>query len=592
MASVAPRTLALTFATALAGSVTEGVGLVLLLPLLSVAGVNFSDLPAGNWLVWVSQKVLAHSGMPEWSWFPLVLGLFIVTAALRAVLQRSQAAMVHATAIQVEISLSRRAYESVVTAQWGFLVRQRSGRLTHVLTAELRRVAVAISLSLASINQGCLTLLYLAVALKVSAAMTLLMLAMGGALMLRQRHSPKRVQASGEASYESLGEVYAATEEHLLNVKSVKMYNAENRDMRYFADLCKKVAFQAARGAIRRTGSAFHFEMGTLAALGVVIFLALGIFHVQPVAVLFLLAIFSRLMPQLVAIQSNMREVASALPAYDHVLRIEADCQAHAEPKSLEGGAVASVATAPLSLRREFRLEDIWFAYNAGSGRREPEFVLRGVDLPIAAGMLTAVVGPPDAGKSTIVDLINGLLVPTRGRLILDGWPLDRNEMKQWRGQVGYIGQETVLFNQTVRDNLLWARPEATEDELSEALLLAEAGFVYELPGGLESIVGDRGILLSSEQRQRISLARALLRKPTLLILDEATNALDVENEARVLDSILGLIRGSKQGRAGTLSVLMITRRTSAIRRADRIFELENGRITRSGTWKELNPLA
>jgi ATP-binding cassette subfamily C protein len=492
IASVAPRALALTFATALAGSVTEGVGLVLLLPLLSVAGVNFSDLPAGNWLVWESQRVLAHSGILEWSWFPLLLGFFVVTAALRAVLQRWQAAMVHATTVQVELALNRRAYESVVKAQWGFLMRQRSGRMTHVLAAELRRVGVAISLSLASINQCCLTLLYLAVALKVSVVMTLIMLAMGGALMLRQRHSPKRMQASGEASHERLGEVYAATEEHLLSVKSVKMYNAEDRDMRYFADLCNKVARQEARGASQRTRSAFRFEMGSLAALGGAIFLAFGIFHVQPVAVLFSLAIFSRLMPQLVMIQTSLREVASALPAYEHVLRIEADCLAHGEPKAYEGRSAASVDTTPLSLRREFRLDDIWFAYNAGSGRREPEFVLHGVDLPISAGMLTAVAGPADAGKSTIVDLINGLLTPTRGRLILDGWPLDRNEMKQWRAQVGYVGQETVLFHKSVRDNLLWARPEATQDELSEALLLAEAGFVYELPSGLESIVGAR----------------------------------------------------------------------------------------------------
>jgi ABC-type multidrug transport system fused ATPase/permease subunit len=104
--------------------------------------------------------------------------------------------------------------------------------------------------------------------------------------------------------------------------------------------------------------------------------------------------------------------------------------------------------------------------------------------------------------------------------------------------------------------------------------------------------VGDRGILLSSGQRQRISLARALLRKPTLLILDEATNALDVENEARVLDAILDAIRNARQRRDGALTVLMIAHRMSAIRRADRIFELEDGRIVRSGTWKQLNPSA
>ena len=165
-----------------------------------------------------------------------------------------------------------------------------------------------------------------------------------------------------------------------------------------------------------------------------------------------------------------------------------------------------------------------------------------------------------------------------------------RAQMRQWRRKVGYVGQETVLFHQSVRENLLWAQPDATEEELREALLLASAGFVYDLPGGLESVVGDRGILLSSGQRQRISLARALLRKPALLILDEATNALDVENEARILDAIREVVRESKQRGEGALTVLMIAHRASAIRRADRIFELEGGRIARAGTWEELKP--
>jgi ATP-binding cassette subfamily C protein len=242
-------------------------------------------------------------------------------------------------------------------------------------------------------------------------------------------------------------------------------------------------------------------------------------------------------------------------------------------------------------VEREVRLEDVWFAYQtagAGMPAAGPEFVLRGIDLGIEVGMVTAVVGPSGAGKSTIADLVNGLLLPTRGQLVVDGRALDASAMRVWRHKIGYVGQETVLFHQSVRENLLWAQPGATEEELREALLLASAGFVYELPGGLESVVGDRGILLSSGQRQRISLARALLRKPALLILDEATNALDVENEARVLDGIREVVRGSKRSGEGVLTVLMIAHRASAIRRADRIFELEGGRVARVGTWEEL----
>jgi len=579
------RAFAVTVAIYLMGSLAEGAGLVLLLPLLSAAGMNFGGSTAAGRLGSESQRMLLRAGVPHVLWLPVVLGVFLLVGALRSMLRRSQSMMAYTTTTGVQLALSRRVYESVVKAQWGYLVRQRSGGFTHLLTEELRNVTDAITLTLSLINLGCLTLLYLAVALKLSAPMTLLVLAMGSALMLLQRSSMGRTRASGKALTESVGEVYAATEEHLQNLKSVKTYDAEDRDVQLFADLCREVARHSVRSAKLQAGFAFRFEVGSLVALGSVIFLALGVLHVQAATMLLLLAIFTRLMPQLASLQSQAHQFASILPSFEHVLKIEADCLAHAELKALPtGSAKDSEPATRLSLEREFRLEDIWFAYQAPDSHREPEFVLKGIDLPIQAGILTAVIGPSGAGKSTIADLTNGLLLPTRGRMLLDGRELGPAEIRQWRRQVGYVGQETVLFHQSVRKNLLWARPDATDDDLRTALLLASAGFVYELPGGLESVVGDRGILLSSGQRQRISLARALLRQPTLLILDEATNALDVENEARILDAIQGL--------RGTLTILMIAHRASAIRRADRIFELEDGRIARSGTWDELNPPA
>ena len=583
------RAFALTVAISLAGSLAEGAGLVLLLPLLAVAGMSFGGSSAASRLGSATQHVLVAGRVPHALWLPVVLGVFLVTAALRSMLRRTQIMMSTTTTTSVQLALSRRVYASVVKAQWGFLVRQRSGSLAHLLTAELRQVSDAISLSLSLINLASMTLLYLAVALKLSASMTLLVLALGGGLMLLQRSSLGRTRASGKALWASVGEVNAATGEHLLNLKSVKTYDAEDRDIQMFADLSREVARNSVRSAKHQAAAAFRFEVGSLAALGSVIFLALGVIHVQPATMLLLLAIFTRLMPQLASLQTQTHQYASILPSFEHVLRIEADCLANAEPKSLEASGPRDPAPATrLSLEREFRLEDIWFAYQTSGS--EPEFVLKGVSLPIQAGLITAVVGPSGAGKSTIADLTNGLLLPTRGRLLLDGLALGPAEIRQWRRQVGYVGQETVLFHQSVRQNLLWARPDASEDDLRAALLLASAGFVYELPGGLESVVGDRGILLSSGQRQRISLARALLRQPTLLILDEATNALDVENEARILDAIQAAMQEASHSLRGALAILMIAHRASAIRRADRIFELDAGRVTRSGTWAELNP--
>jgi ATP-binding cassette subfamily C protein len=582
----------ISVSTALVGSIAEGFGLVLLLPLLSVAGMNFSGSSKASRLGVEAQRLLVHAGVAPWLWLPVVLGVFLATGALRSMLRRTQSSLLYGTVTRVQLVLSRRVYEAVVRAQWGFLVRQRAGRLSHALTAELRQVTDAMVLLLSLINTSCLTLLYLGLALKLSSTMTLLVLVMGGALMILQRRSVGHMRESGMGLRDSVSEVYTATEEHLLNLKSVKTYNAEERDVRLFADLCGEAANQAIANASHQAASAFRFEVGSLVALGSVIFLSLGVLHVQAATMLLLLAIFTRLMPQLASMQTQANQLTSILPSFDHVLAVEAECLAHAEPapSKLAGGEDA----APLSLEREFRLENVWFAYDSPTEperveSREPEFVLRGLDLTIEAGMLTVLVGPSGAGKSTIADLTNGLLQPTRGRLLLDGRALDPAEIRHWRHQVGYVGQETVLFHQSIRDNLLWAQPNASEAELRESLELASASFVYDLPRGLETIVGDRGILLSSGQRQRISLARALLRKPRLLILDEATNALDVENEARVLDAIREVIRDSRQRGHGVLTVLMIAHRASAIRRADRIFELEGGRIARSGTWEEIS---
>jgi ABC-type multidrug transport system fused ATPase/permease subunit len=586
---VDPRMFAITVTTGLIGSIAEGFGLVLLLPLLSVAGMNFSGSSKASRLGVEAQRLLVLAGIPPSFWLPVVLGVFLATGALRSMLRRSQSSLLNGTVTRVQLSLSRRVYEAVVRAQWGFLVRQRAGKLTHMLTSELRQVTDAAVLLLSLTNAAGLTLLYLCLALKLSGTMTLLVLLIGGFLMIVQRHSIGRMRDSGRQFRDSVGEVYAATDEHLLNLKSVKTYNAEERDVRLFADLCAEVGHHAITNAGQQAASAFRFEVGSLFALGCVIFLSLSVLHVQAATMLLLLAIFTRLMPQLATMQNQANILTSILPSFDHVLAIESECVAHAEPLPAENDAGHDAE--PLSLEHEFRLEDVWFTYGrpAGTESKEDEFVLRGLDLTIQAGLMTVLVGPSGAGKSTIADLTNGLLQPTRGQLLLDGRALDPGEIRHWRHQVGYVGQETVLFHQSIRDNLLWAQPNASEADLREALELASASFVYELPRGLETIAGDRGILLSGGQRQRISLARALLRKPRLLILDEATNALDVENEARVLDAIREVIRESKRRANGVLTVLMIAHRASAIRRADRIFELEGGRIARSGTWEEIN---
>jgi ATP-binding cassette, subfamily C, bacterial len=250
------------------------------------------------------------------------------------------------------------------------------------------------------------------------------------------------------------------------------------------------------------------------------------------------------------------------------VMETMAQCEAAAE-----SGAERSEE---VELRDSIRLEGVSFSYD-GEGTIA---AIRDLDLAIRVGETTAIVGPSGAGKSTIADLIMGLVAPTRGRVLIGDAPLGPELLRSWRSQIGYVAQETFLFNDTVRANLLWARPDAGDEEIWQALELAAGEFVFELPQGLETVLGDRGVRLSGGERQRIALARALLREPSLLILDEATSALDSENERRIQSAVEGL-----QGR---MTILIITHRLSTIRRADVIHVVESGRLVESEDWQRL----
>jgi ATP-binding cassette subfamily C protein len=201
--------------------------------------------------------------------------------------------------------------------------------------------------------------------------------------------------------------------------------------------------------------------------------------------------------------------------------------------------------------------------------------------LTIDAGRTTAIVGTSGAGKSTVADLAMGLLSPDAGHVLVDGVPLTAGRLSAWRHSIGYVPQDGFLLHDSIRRNMLWACPTATDAEIWQNLeTAAAADFVAKLAGGLDTVVGDRGVRLSGGERQRIALARALLNRPSLLILDEATSALDSANEQQILDAVARL--------RGQLTILLITHRLSTVRQADAIHILSGGRIVESGTWVEL----
>jgi len=208
--------------------------------------------------------------------------------------------------------------------------------------------------------------------------------------------------------------------------------------------------------------------------------------------------------------------------------------------------------------------------------------VLKGVSTQITRGEVVAVMGPSGGGKSTFADLLIGLLTPDLGQVLVDGKRLEGNVLHAWRKSVGYVPQESLLFHETLQDNMRWASPDSSEEDIWKALRLAASeDFVRALPEGLNTILGDRGVRLSGGQRQRIALARALLRNPTLLLLDEATSNLDSENEQRIFQALQQL--------RGTMTVVFISHRPSAVECADQVVVIEGGRVAPRTTYTQQN---
>lgn len=563
LVSLMPRKAGLALGVMVCLSLTEGIGLLMLVPLLQLVGLDVQRGSLGR-LAELVAHVFATLGLRPT--LAAVLAAYVLIVSAQGLLSRWQTTLNLGLLHDFVASLRHRLYTAVTHASWLFFARSRSSDFTHVLTSEVDRVGAATYHLLQLAATALVALVYLGLAFRLSPALTAVVLACGGILMVALRGHTGVARAAGGELSDAIQALYAAVTEHLGGMKTAKSYGAEDRHGRLFARLTDGVR-RLHTGAIRNQAEAkYWFDVGTVLLLSLILYASVELLAVSTAELLLLLFLFARMLPRLGALQQAYHDLVHTLPAFAHVMETEARCAAAAEPRAER--------REPVTLHHAIRLDRVRFAY-------EQAPVARDLDLTIRAGETTALVGPSGSGKTTVADLVLGLLRPDAGRVLVDGVPLGSERVQAWREQIGYVAQETFLFHDTIRANLLWAAPGATGREIEQALRLAAAEeFVTRLPEGLGTIVGDRGVRLSGGERQRLALARALLRKPALLILDEATSNLDSENEQRIQRAIDRL--------HGSMTILVISHRLSTVRAADIIHVLEDGRIVESGTWETL----
>jgi len=565
IAATSPRKAVLTVVLTVAMTFTEGMGLLLLMPMLQLVGVQQQNtLPnVTSWFAWFLGLMGVQPTLAS------VLLLYVVITGARTALQRWQSLLSASVREDYSVSQRERIYRAIAGAEWKFLVSKRPSDFTHVLAGEISQLGNAAFLLIDLLVTAMVSLVYVALAIHLSPVMAGLVVLSAAVLGGMVRGSIRTARRVGTRAGTVRKRFIAAIAEQVGSLKTARMYGAEDRHLRHFQSLSNDLRGLTLQANAGETDLQQILEFGSVVLTALIVFVSLDVLEEPAAPMLVLLFIFARLMPRLMNMYRRVQVLAGTFPVMHDVLAFERECLDAAAPPVPPGPA--------MTLSQAVRLEDVSFTYL----ERATAPAVRGVTLEIPAGYTTAIVGPSGAGKSTIVDLLIGLLPPTTGRILVDGQPLTPGRMAAWREQIGYVSQDTFLFHDTIRANLLWGRPGASDDDVQQALRLAAADeFIASLPEGLETLVGERGVMVSGGERQRLSLARALLRRPKVLVLDEATSSLDSETERRIRQAIEGLHR--------EMTIVVVTHRLSFASSADCIHVLDGGALSESGTWEGL----
>lgn len=560
----ARRKIWVAIALLVVASLTEGASILLLVPLLTLLTPGLEvlslPLPAGLAdLLGVSVLSISLVGV--------LVGLVLVVIA-QALLARLSGLIVIDAVLTITDRLRLSLFGSIALARWSHLVGSRHADLNHAVTANIDRIQ-GILHNLFLLAQGLIMLgVYTLISFLISPAMTLFACALGvvflGILHPIRRYASKygeRISTQKQDQYRTIGEF-------LGGLKLVKSLNAESRYIKYFWGNVQHISREMRKYSRISAIPTLLFQILSVLSAAVFVYIAIRHLDLPLERVAVLLFILMRIAPRFTALQNSLQQILLNIGAYASTRSLILTSVEHQEPRS--GPAHA------MSLNQAIVFEDVEFTY---TGASKP--ALSSISFAAPAGRITALIGPSGGGKSTIADLMMGLMEPQKGRVVIDGEALTDANRPAWRTHVAYVPQEVFLTHDTIAANLRLTVPRADEAALWRALEQAQAAeFVERLPAGLHTVVGERGTRLSGGERQRISLARALLRHPRLLILDEATSALDWENQSLIAQAIKGL--------RGAMTIVTIAHRPSMIAFADQVVAIEAGRVVETGDFHEV----
>lgn len=512
--------------------------------------------------------------IPRNDWFQawlVIAGLLAGFTVLKGIAEYFSAYLMAKIGQSAVLNLRSELYDHLLAQSAVFFEKHRTNYLVARLVVSCSAIELAVSSNLRDVlRESFMLVAFLGAAFYFNWRLTLGSLIIAPIIAFLTSNFSRRMRKLADVSLEGNKNLSDTAQETLSNQVIVKAYSAEQREKRRFVDVAGLIARANLRNAKIAATSPPTIEI--IGIVAVIILFYFGLREINAARMeaaqffaflLFLLRSYDPMRK----ISRQHNEISKAFAAARDVWDILDQNETLAEK-------VDAVQIGPL--QEAIKIESLSFNY-----RNNKRSILRNIDLEVRKGEMVALVGESGGGKSSLTRLIQRLYDPTEGAILWDGIDLRDVQVSSLRRQIALVTQETVLFNDTVKQNIAYGKPEASDIEIAEAARIALAGdFISQLPQGYETLVGERGVMLSGGQRQRIAIARAVLVNAGVLILDEATSALDTESESLVQQALANLMHDRTS--------IVIAHRLSTIRQADKIVVMEKGRIIETGTHNEL----
>ncbi len=553
------------FIVIIVSALTETLSLWVILPLLDII-INSSTSSDSSLLI---TKFL--------DFFPAKQHLFVVCGIAIFLIVLKSVFMVLRSYCSIKFTTNLRRYwsggimKNYMYSRFSVLVRQKQGTLMNNMINEPSFASKALRDMIDFTARAIVSLFIIILLFTVNWRISVMLLIISVAIALAVwRITHKYSFAVGKKKIKFNQQISGIAAESIAGVRQIKTFSMEKyvvkeffKKMDYLFNLIVKFS------VVSNLPRSFGEIIVIISALGVLMFYKYAL-NVEITSILPLMGFFlisaQKLFTNLSSLLSQRMSIVSYIPSLKLVHTIINDDSALEEMHNGDRHG---------AIKKDLQISHASFYYDNG----KPLFNDLNIEIP--KGRITAVAGPSGSGKSTICDLLIGFYSPVSGRILVDGRDLKEFNIRSWRNAIGYISQDSFLFNISVRENIIIGKPGAGDDEVFQAAAQAGASeFIEALPGKYDTILGDSGISLSGGQKQRIAIARALIRNPELLIFDEATSSLDSETERGILD-LLKSLRGKK-------TILFISHRLSSLDFADRIYVLDDGSVVESGNYNDL----